>query len=223
MDMNGVYRQLALFDPSLAASVADEQLLLLPEESEEINKAIAYQDWTAAIGTGIKWGGNFLGGATGAVARGLQIYATILNNSSANAGRKANFLRALQDHIFQANNYGHEPKNIDNQIATQRLRVSTTEQGILNQQTALDQVTQVERFPRTQYTNQELYAWMGSETRSLYNSAYDLTYDLAKRAEKSFQFERPQMSTASYIEMGYWSSARDGLLAGEALFLGLKS
>ncbi|KAK6529744.1 putative Insecticidal toxin complex protein TccB2 [Arthrobotrys megalospora] len=232
---------------SLVAPVADGQLLLLPEESEEINKSIAFQNWTTAIGavetlagilhlipdfdvevkpfgigTGIKWGGNFLGGSTGAVARGLQIYATILNNASTNAGRKANFLRALHDRVFQANNSGHELKNIDSQIATQRLRVSTAEQEITNQQTTLDQLTQVEQFLRTKYTNQELYAWMESRTRSLYNSAYNLTYDLAKRAEKSFQFERPQMSTSSYIETGYWSSGRDGLLAGEALFLGLK-
>ncbi|KAK6511383.1 putative Insecticidal toxin complex protein TccB2 [Arthrobotrys musiformis] len=248
---DGAPEELESFDPlenpSLTAPVADGQLLLLPEESEEINKSLAFQDWTTAIGavetlagilhlipdfdvevkpfgigTGIKWGGSFLGGATGAVARGLQIYATILNNASTNAGRKANFLRALQDRIFQANNSGHELKNIDNQIATQRLRVSTAEQEIVNQQTTLDQATQVEQFLRTKYTNQELYAWMESRTRSLYNSAYNLTYDLAKRAEKSFQFERPQMSTASYIETGYWSSARDGLLAGEALFLGLK-
>ncbi|KAK6334785.1 putative Insecticidal toxin complex protein TccB2 [Orbilia javanica] len=234
-------------NPSLAAPVADGQLWLLPEESEEIKKSLAYQDWTTAIGavetlagvlhlipdfnveikpfgigTGIKWGGTFLGGATGAVARGLQIQATILNNSSTNAGRKANFLRALQERVFQANNNGYELKNIDNQIATQRLRVSTAEQEIANQQTALEQVTQVEQFLRTKYTNQELYAWMESKTRSLYNSAYNLAYDLAKRAEKSFQFERPQVSTASYIEMGYWSSARDGLLAGESLYLGLK-
>jgi hypothetical protein len=84
------------------------------------------------------------------------------------------------------------------------------------------QVTAVEDFLRTKYTNTELYTWLESQTKNLYQQSYNLAYDLAKRAETAFQFERPQNANTEYIRMGYWTNARDGLLAGEQLFLGLK-
>ncbi len=81
----------------------------------------------------------------------------------------------------------------------------------------------MEDFLRTKYTNTELYGWLEGQTKSLYQQSYNLAYDLAKRAETAFRFERPQTSTAAeFIRMGYWTNARDGLLAGEQLFLGLK-
>ncbi|KAF2469532.1 uncharacterized protein BDR25DRAFT_304310 [Lindgomyces ingoldianus] len=234
-------------NPSLQAPIANGQMMLIAEENEELEKSSAARDWNIAIGavetlagllhmlpefdadikpfgcgTGLKWGGNFLGSSTGAIARGMQIYTQTLSADASNASRKASYLRALQDRIVQANSNGHELKNVDKQIATQRLRVATTTQEIKNAQTVVDQANEVNEFLRSKYTNEELYIWMESRTRSLYNDTYNLAYDLAKRAEKCFQFERPQMATSSYIEFGYFTSARDGLLAGESLYLGLK-
>jgi hypothetical protein len=152
----------------------------------------------------------------------MQIAASTLSADSANAGRKAALLRALQDRVFQANNAGKELKNVDAQIAAQRIRVSTATQDIANSQTVLDNATAVEDFLKIKYTNEELYSWLEGRTRALYNDTYNLAYDLAKRAEKAFQFERPRMATSSYIEFGYFTSVHDGLLAGEALYTGLK-
>lgn len=56
----------------------------------------------------------------------------------------------------------------------------------------------------------------------MYQQSYNLAFDLAKRAETAFRFERPQNAATEYIRLGYWTNARDGLLAGEQLFLGLK-
>ncbi|PVH76117.1 hypothetical protein DL98DRAFT_497477 [Cadophora sp. DSE1049] len=234
-------------NPSLQAPTTNGQMLLIPEENEEVNKSVAARDWNIGIGavetlagilhmfpdtdievkpfgigTGLRWGGSFLGGSTSAVARGMQIYATTLTSDSANAGRKSGLLRALQDRILQANSSGHELKNIDKQIATQRLRVAASEQEIKNAQVAVDHAVEVEEYLRSKYTNEELYSWIEGKTRSLYNDTYNLAYDLAKRAEKTFTFERPQMATSSYIELGYFTSAREGFLAGEAMYLGLK-
>jgi hypothetical protein len=134
-------------------------------QQEEVQKSLAAQNWNIAVGAvetlaavfhawptaeasgkpmgvgaGLYWGGVNLGNATSAVARGMQIYATYLSSSAANAGRKGGLLRQLQDRIFQANSLGLELKNIDKQIATQRLRLSTAQQEINNQQKQLDQV-----------------------------------------------------------------------------------
>jgi hypothetical protein len=79
----------------------------------------------------------------------------------------------------------------------------------------------MEEFLRNKYTNQDLYAWMDSQIRTLYHQAYNLAYDLAKRAEKVFRFERG-LSTSNFIQYGYWDAAYDGLFSGERLYIGLK-
>ena len=93
------------------------------------------------VGAGLYWGGVNMGNATSAVARGMQVYASYLSSSGANAGRKGGLLRQLQDRIFQANSLGLELKNIDKQIATQKLRLVTAQQEITNQAKSLEQAS----------------------------------------------------------------------------------
>ena len=175
------------------------------------------------IGIGAAYsGGSNLGNATQAVARGLQIVCRRNRHSqSTNAGRKAGFLRQLQDRVQQANIAGYEIKNIDKQILTQQIRINIAEQEITNQQKQIDNAQEVEEFLRNKYTNQDLYSWMDGQIRTLYHQAYNLAYDLAKRAEKVFRFERG-LTTSNFIQYGYWDAAYDGLFAGERLYIGLK-
>ena len=103
-----------------------------------------------------------------AVARWMQIVCT--NRTflqSTNAGRKAGFLRQLQDRVLQANIAGYEIKNIDKQILTQNIRINIANQEITNQQKQIDNAQEVEDFLRSKYTNQELYAWMEGQIRTL--------------------------------------------------------
>ena len=163
-----------------------------------------------------------MGNATQAVARAdADCSRKSATFSSTNAGRKAGFLRQLQDRVQQANIAGYEIKNIDKQMLTQQIRISIAEQEITNQQKQIDNAQEVEDFLRNKYTNQELYSWMEGSVRTLYYQAYTLAYDLAKRAEKVFRFERG-LTTSNFIQFGYWDAAYDGLLAGERLYIGLK-
>jgi Tc toxin complex TcA C-terminal TcB-binding domain len=170
--------------------------------------------WGLGVTTTILHG---LGNAAQAVARGLQIDATDLSFQSINAGRKAGFLRQLQDRVLQANIAGYEIKNIDKQVLTRNIRISIANQEITNQQKQIDNAKEVEDFLRNKYTNQELYSWMEGQVRTLYHQAYTLAYDLAKKAEKAFRFERG-LTTAdavpNFIQYGYWDPAYDGLFAG---------
>jgi hypothetical protein len=174
------------------------------------------------VGTTIfTFGGSNLGSGMQAWARSVQIIAGNRTFSSISAGRKAGFLRQLQDRILQANIAGYEIKNIDKQILTQQIRINIANQEITNQQKLIDNAKEVEDFLRSKYTNQELYAWMESQVRTLYYQAYTLAYDLAKKAEKVFRFERG-LPTSNFIQFGYWDPAHDGLFAGERLYIGLK-
>jgi hypothetical protein len=169
----------------------------------------------------VSFGGSNMGSAAAAVARNTQIYANIDSFQSTNAGRNASFLRQLQDRVLQANIAGHELKSIDKQILTQEIRKSIASQEITNQQKQIDNAQEVEEFLRSKYTNQELYLWMDGQIRTLYHQAYTLAYDLAKRAEKVFRFERG-LTTSNFIQYGYWEDAYDGLFSGERLYIGLK-
>lgn len=70
-------------------------------------------------------------------------------------------------------------------------------------------------YLETKYTNAQLYQWMVSQISSIYFQAYQLAYDMAKRAEKSYQKEIG-VST-SFIEFGYWDSLKKGLLSADKL------
>lgn len=226
--------------------VDESGLKLIHYEKEEMDKASDAADWQVGIGVvetlgsilhvlpelatdikpwgigaGITLGGTNLGNASQAVARGLQVYASYLTFQSTSAGRKGGFLRQLQDRIQQANAAGYEIKNIDKQILTQQIRIAITNQEITNQQKQIDNAQEVEEFLRNKYANEELYSWMEGEIRTIYHQAYNLAYDLAKKAEKAYWFERG-LSKSNFIQYGYWDAGRDGLLAGERLYLALK-
>jgi hypothetical protein len=226
--------------------IEESGLKLIRYEKEEMDKAHAAADWQIGIGVtetlasilhiipylgadvkpigigaGTVLAGNMFGNAAQAVARGMQTYSGHLSYESSSASRKSGFLRQLQDRVQQANSAGYEIKNIDKQILAQQIRINIANQEITNQQKQIDNAKEVEEFIRNKYTNLELYAWMGSQIRTLYYQAYTLAYELAKKAEKVYRFERG-LSTSNFIQFGYWDAAYDGLLSGEKLYVGLK-
>lgn len=206
-------------------------------EAKDKQKTIGYIETTASgfhaiplvsteamplgVGVGIGWGGSNLGNAAQAIARYMQIEAGDLSYESTNASRKGGYLRQLQDRVLQANLAGFEIKNIDRQITTQQIRIDIAEQEITNQQKQIDNAQEMEDFLRSKYTNQELYTWMEGQVRTLYYQAYTLAYELAKKAERAYQFERG-LKTSNFIQFGYWDAGHDGLFAGERLYGALK-
>ncbi|MBP5973609.1 hypothetical protein HW132_12890 [Brasilonema sp. CT11] len=226
--------------------IDESGLKLIQSEKDEMDKASEAHDWQTGIGwvetsasilhalptivacghpfgagVDVSWGSPNLANAAQAVARGLRIQADSLSYQSTNAGRKAGFLRQLQDRVQQANVAGYEIKNIDKQILTQQIRINIANQEITNQQQNIDNAQEVEEFLKNKYTNEELYTWMEGQIQTLYYQAYTLAYELAKKAEKVFRFERG-LTTSNFIQFGYWDAAHDGLLAGERLYIGLK-
>jgi hypothetical protein len=242
-DEDGEFRELV---NKIETPVDEGGLKLIAFEKEEMDKASAAAGWQAGIGVvetlasvfhalptmdahgtplgiglSIVWGWPNLANATSAVGRGLRIYADHLSHQSSSASRKAGFLRQLQDRVQQANVAGYELKNIDKQIATQQIRIAIAQQELNNQQRQIDNAREMDEFLRSKYTNQELFSWMEGQLRTVYYQAYTLAYDLAKRAESAFRFERG-LTSSDFIRAGYWDAGRDGLLAGERLHLALK-
>ncbi|RKK83342.1 hypothetical protein BFJ68_g15698 [Fusarium oxysporum] len=174
------------------------------------------------VGATVKWGFPQLGHGLGAIARGLKIGVDYLNAQATMSGRKAGLQRAMQDRVQMCNAAGLEIKSIDAQIVTQQVRVAIAEHEISNQQQMIDNSHEVRDFLATKYTNVELYSYLEATSRQLAYQAYTVAYDLAKRAEQTYHFERPGESSRSFISFGYWDPARDGLLAGESLGLAIR-
>ncbi|MCR6544585.1 neuraminidase-like domain-containing protein [Dehalobacterium formicoaceticum] len=238
-DFNGIPNDIVTVD-------GESGLKLIPFEKEDMDKASAAADWQTGIGAvetlasvfhalpsmtvdgkpfgvgaGVIWGFPNLANATTAVGRGLKIYADHLLYQSQTAGKKGGFTRALQERVFQANLAGYELKQIDKQITAQEIRINIAEQEIKNQQQAIDNAYEAEEFIRNKYTNEELYTWIRGSLKTLYHQVYNQAYELAKKAEKTYCFERG-IGSANFIQSGYFDAGRDGLLAGEQLYVGLK-
>ena len=131
------------------------------------------------------------------------------------------YKRAVEERKFQANAAGYEIKQIDKQILAQQIRIDMANREISNQQQQIDNSREVEEFLRNKFSNEELYAWMRDSLKTLYKQVYNMAIDLAQKAEKVYRFERG-LPKSDFLKGGYWDSGREGLLAGEKLYVGLK-
>ena len=232
---------------SIATIDGDSGLKLISFEKEDMDKASEAQDFQRnsgilealagilhiipsisvdgkpfGVGMGsVVFAGTMLANAAQAVGKGLQVRAGDLTFSSARASKKGSFTRVLQERIFQVNSAGHEIKQIDKQLVAQAVRIQITNQEIVNQQKQIDNAQEIEEFLKDKYTSNELYSWMRGSLKTLYHQSYNLAYDLAKKAEKVYRFERG-LSSTNFVQAGYWDAGQEGLLAGEQLYVGLK-
>ena len=64
---------------------------------------------------------------------------------------------------------------------------------------------------------------MVSTLETAYYQTYTATYDIAKKAEMTYRYERStDGATTAFINFGYWDVSRSGALAGEQLLTGLR-
>lgn len=121
---------------------------------------------------------------------------------------------------------GLEFNHINTQIEAQETRVKISNLDLANQQKLIDNATEVQEFLSNKYTNDELYSYLENSMRTSLYQTYLLAYDLAKKAEQGFRFERRPTSAqdaTDFISFGYFNPARDGLQASQQLYLALKS
>ncbi len=203
------------------ASEAQEKQLdaALPEKLASISHIIP--NFNIPSVPSFSFGGSNLGAAGQAWAKFIQLDASELSYASSSASKKGGFTRAKQDRVMQANAAGFEIKQIDKQITAQQIRINIANQEITNQQKQIDNADEMEEFLKNKYTNEELYAWIKGNLRTVYHQVYSLAFELSKKAEKVFRFERG-LSNSNFIQAGYWDDSHNGLLSGEQLYVGLK-
>jgi hypothetical protein len=173
------------------------------------------------VGVGAWWGGQNLGPATSAAARAASITATFLSQEAAQAGLMAGYIRREQDWTLQANMAAKEIVQLDKQITSADIQVQVAEKELDNHLQQIENAKEVELFLQNKFTNQELYQWLKEQLFSVYKQSYNLAFDLARKAEKAYQYETG-IETTGFIQYGYWDNAKQGLVSGEKLQLALR-
>ncbi|MBX3255083.1 MAG: hypothetical protein KF862_13150 [Chitinophagaceae bacterium] len=146
------------------------------------------------------------------------------NYEAANSARIGGYARREQEWAFQSNSIAGEINQLYKQIRGAQIREVIAEKEWKNHQRQIKNAAEIESFLTDEKigkkTNQAFYAWMKGEIKNLYNQSFQFAYDIAKKAERGLQQELGDTSL-SYIQVGY-TSGKEGLLAGEKLYLDLK-
>ncbi|KAJ4982592.1 toxin subunit protein [Stagonosporopsis vannaccii] len=183
---------------------------------------IEFNTQPLGVGESTTIGSSVVSSACDAVARGLSRTAQLLNSQASTSSTIGGHQRALQERVMQANTTGYEISNIDKQITGAQLQIALAEREIEIHQQEIDNAQQLNDYLASKYSSVDLYTYMDGLTKSLSYQTYTTALALAKRVEKAFKYERPQNGSTNYIQAGYWDSTKDGLFAGENLYLSLK-
>lgn len=174
------------------------------------------------VGVSVKVGPKNIAKAIRGASLLMEVSAQVNQHLSDSAARINSFTRQYQDRVLQANSAGHELNSINTQIKTQEVRVKIVEKDIELQEKQIETAKATEEFLRSKYTNEALYSWQETQLRTLHYQTYIVAYDLAKKVEKSYHFERGLTGTDANFIVGGWDDSKDGLLSAEALGLGLR-
>jgi hypothetical protein len=168
-------------------------------------------------------GGGLIGAGQGFNAA-ASAYQAVGGYLSATAGIDAiigGYERRRDDWIFQSNMALREIAQIDKQAAAAAIRKEIARQELSNVRTQIENANSVNNFFKSKYSSAQLYRYMSNQLTTLHYRSHQLALDVAKRAERCYQFELAQPA-ASFVKPTYWDATRKGLLSGEQLHFDLR-
>ncbi len=168
------------------------------------------------------YGGGNVASSSSFFARLFESVSGILHSTGGLLETQAGYQRRFEDHQFQADLARKELVQVGKQIVTAQVREAVAQHELDAHLRTVDNAKSVEEFLRTKYTGQQLYEWTVAQLSSVYFQAYQLAYDMARRAERAYRFEVGDTTTAPIITFGYWDSLKQGLLAGDRLLNDLR-
>lgn len=176
------------------------------------------------VSTGPSFGGIHLASLFQAVSATISVGAGVMRNKSGTLSTLAGYDRRRDDWQFQARTAQQELEQIDKQIIASEIRIAMSQKELDSHDTQVAHATEVNDYMRSKFTNKQLYTWMVSQLSATYFQAYQLAYDMAKKAESCFDYELPyaKKPATGFIQFGYWDSLKKGLLSGEKLQLDIR-
>jgi hypothetical protein len=169
-------------------------------------------------------GGPMLAHAGRIISGALNTMATNEDLKGVAASKTATYERRADEWTLHHNLAARELMQVGRQIIASLIREQTTRHEYENHKTQIEQSREVERYLQEKFTGQELYGWMQGELSKLHHAAYQLAFDVARKAEQATKHElmRPEVDAMRFVKFDYWDGGRKGLLSGETLHLDVK-
>jgi hypothetical protein len=164
---------------------------------------------------GASFGGEELGDSlevaadvTQAFAEGFSMLGEVLGVRADQERQEQDWQQQLATSRTDVEQAGYQVRSAELQVAVAQRELAVLEREARNN----DEVT---TFLTDKFAGHELYGWMVQRLSGLYFQAYHLAYEMARAAEKAFQFETGVPGT--FVQPTYWASKQGGLLAADAL------
>ncbi len=179
------------------------------------------------VGGTVETGGSHFGWSLSSTAKAFRTVADRFNFEARRSARMNKFYRREQEWAFQSNLAAAEINQILKQLRAAQIREAIAEQELKTHRLQMKHAEEIERFLNPEgteehgkKTNKALYAWMKREAKGLYAKAFQMAFDIAKKAERALQHELGD-TNLSFIKYDYLAG-KEGLLAGEKLHLDIK-
>lgn len=153
---------------------------------------------------------------------GVSMLAAGESHMASILGIRAGHDNRYDDFQFQAKQAAKEIEQLKVQIQSAEIRQAMAEAELDNHVLQMENNQEIAEIMKDKFSNQKLYSWMVKEISSIYFKAYQMAFDMAKKAEKAYHFEVGYEDNKQYIQFGHWDSLKKGLLAGERLQLDLR-
>lgn len=167
------------------------------------------------------FGGSKMSAVANAAAGVLGIISAINRNAATMSNTYASYDRRQEEWNLQIKSATEELAQVDRQLLGSDIRISVTEKELVNHDLQVEQAEEMYNWLKDKYTNARLYSWMIGQIKTVYRQAFDLAYNMAKKAQVCYEYELGASSN-NIIQYGQWDSTRSGLLAGERLSLQLR-
>ena len=182
------------------------------------------------VGVTIKFGGENLSNNLSGLASVSRAIAEEFSYEANKTAKLGSYSRRELDWTFQSNTAKGEINQIFKQLRGAQIREAIAKKEYENHQVQMQnaqhivdflQGNQVGGVLQIKETTIGFYAWMKREVKALYAKAFQLAFEVAKKAERALQNELGD-SSLTYVQYNYLDGT-EGLLAGEMLLFDLKN
>jgi len=169
----------------------------------------------------MKYGGKEISDSASAFAEVVASSVKIAEAVSASSGLEAGFQRRKEEWEQQLTLATQEEKQVNKQLLAAEIRQMIAEKDLEVHEKTIDQAKELHSFYKDKFTNLGLYNFLSSNLSRIYRQAYNIAVDIARMAERAYQFEQND-DQAFFIAGDNWESDRAGLLSAERLLLQLQ-
>lgn len=155
------------------------------------------------------------------IAKAANTTSAILDRTSGLVATVGSYQRRKDEWDFQGRLATIEKDQIQFQINAAMIRQAIAEKDLENQELQIENAKTVDDYMKNKFSNEQLYSWMITQISTVYFQAYQLAFDMAKKAEKCYQHELG-ITNSNIVQFGYWDSLKKGLLSGDKLMTDLR-